>query len=261
MSKKRNLFLKIIGISGIVFAGMECLNRLLFHLAVKDAETSEQDHMHEWRNGSFYFEKRENQDKEGLNSHPILILHDLYPDQSSHSCSHLADQLAEKRTVYLMDLLGCGKSDKPAVTYINYLYVQQIMEMIDAVIKEPVHLVAYRRSAVIGVAAAHYQPEKIVQLTLIDPMKESGKKMPDRKSKMIKKLVELPVIGPFLYNIEFKMNQYAHLGGMNARYLFASILGNYTNWDTNWMLKDMKTPIHVIVTEEYDNMDSEEENA
>lgn len=261
MSKKKNLCLKVLSTAGIILIGMECVNQLLFRLATKKAEAPAEEQIHRWKKGNFYFEKRENQNKENQNGSPILILHDLSPDQSSESCSQLADQLSQKRTVYLMDLLGCGRSDKPAITYIHYLYVLQVEELIDHIAGEPVHLVAYGRSADIAVAAAHNQPEKITQLSLIDPQWEDSGKTPDQKSRLIKRLIEMPVIGTFLYNMTFKMNQNAHLGGPNARYLFASIAGNFTNWNTSWMLENMKTPIHVIMTDEDANVDTEGENA
>ena len=36
-----------------------------------------------------------------------------------------------------MDLLGCGCSDRPKITYTNFLYVQLITDFIKAVIKQP----------------------------------------------------------------------------------------------------------------------------
>ena len=56
----------------------------------------------------------------------LLILHALSPDQSAAQCKSLALSLSEKRTVYTMDLLGCGRSAKPPVTYSNFLYVLDI---------------------------------------------------------------------------------------------------------------------------------------
>lgn len=250
MSKKRFPVLKMAAITGTALTVIECVNRLLFRLAAKNAETPDENHLHEWKNGKFYYDKKNSQEKEGENHPPILIIHDLYPDQSSENCLELADQLSKNRTVYLMDLLGCGYSDKPAITYINYLYVLQIKEMIEQVIQKPVHLVAYGKSASIAVAAVHNQPQNMTQLTLIDPDRKIEMEIPDRKSKLAKKLIEMPVIGTLLYHIEFKMNQRAHLGGPNARYLFASILGRHTNWSTEWMLQNIKAPIHVIRTDE-----------
>ena len=41
-----------------------------------------------------------------------------------------------KNTVYTLDLLGCGKSDKPNFTYTNFLYVQLVTDFINNVIGE-----------------------------------------------------------------------------------------------------------------------------
>ena len=46
------------------------------------------------------------------------------------------DKLAENHAVYALDLLGCGRSEKPKITYTNYLYVQLISDFIKNVIHE-----------------------------------------------------------------------------------------------------------------------------
>lgn len=70
-----------------------------------------------WRFGNIYYRKS------GSGS-PILLIHDLSPFSSSYEWHLLEEELAQKHTVYTLDLLGCGRSDKPNMTYTNYLYVQ-----------------------------------------------------------------------------------------------------------------------------------------
>ena len=105
-------------------------------------------------------------------------------------------------------------------------------------------------SAWIAIASARYQPECFHQITLVDPPRKSeGTKTPDAKSRFRKKLIETPVLGTLLYHIAFDRSAEAHLGGENARYLYASMEGRYTDYDVEWMLSDMKIPIHVVETE------------
>ena len=243
MSKKNHPIIKAIAVIGTAIVSIEAWNRMIFKkMQEKESLTCEDGDFHEWKHGTFFYKK-----KKGGEGRPILILHDLYPDQNADSCEKLACQLAEHRTVYSLDLLGCGRSDKPAITYTNFLYVLQVVECIEKIIGQPVHLVAKGRSASIAVAVAKYKPEYVVQLSLLDPTEEEeNRKQPDPKSKMIKALIELPVFGTLLYHMAFAKSEAAHMGGASARYLYASIAGRYTNLDVAWMLDEMDIPIHVI---------------
>lgn len=243
MSKKNHPILKAIAVLGTALISIEAWNQMIFKKMQKKGSLSAEDgDFYEWKHGTFFYKK-----KVGSDGHPILILHDLFPDQNADCCEKLANQLAAHRTVYSMDLLGCGRSDKPAITYTNFLYVLQVIECVEKIIGQPVHLVARGRSAAIAVAVAKYKPEYVVQLSLLDPTEEEeSKKQPDRKSKWIKTLIELPVFGTLLYHIAFASSESAHIGGSNARYLYASMAGHYTNLDVSWMLDDLDIPIHVI---------------
>ena len=94
-----------------------------------------------------------------------------------------------------------------------------------------------------GFALSRYARRDI----LLDPVEEEdSRKMPDKKSKLLKTIIELPVFGPLLYHMAFSNCKAAHMGGASARYLYASIVGRYTNMDVAWMLEELDIPIHVI---------------
>lgn len=248
MSKKKHPILKTAAVLGFAVVTIETVNQILFHvLGEKKGLSCEDGAMYPWKQGEFFYKKKEG----GGSGCPILMLHDLYPDQSAEQCEALAVQLAEKRTVYTMDLLGCGRSVKPAILYSNFLYVLQVTECITKVIGQPVHLVTKGRSAEIAIAAANYKPECFTQLTLLDPPDfQEGKKIPDDRSRLSMKLLQLPVLGTLIYNMAFGNSNAAHMGGSTARYLYSSIVGRYTNYDVEWMLQKIKTPIHIVETEE-----------
>lgn len=247
MGNKKHPIWKAAAVLTTAILTVEAFNRIMFHvIGDKNPLSCEGGEFHSWKHGDFFYKKLS-----GGSGHPILILHDLYPDKSADQCEGLAHQLAEHRTVYTMDLLGCGRSAKPAITYSNFLYVLQVTECVEKIIGQPVHLVAQGRSAAIAVAAANYKPEYYSQLTLLDPAEEEeGKKIPDRKSRLRKKMIELPVLGTFAYHMVFGRNTAAHMGGVTARYLYGSIVGRYTNYDVGWMLQKMEIPVHVVQTEE-----------
>ena len=62
--------------------------------------------------------------------------------QSSMEWDKVIDTLSREHTVYTIDLLGCGKSDKPAITYTCYLYVQLLTDFIRDIIGEKTDIVA-----------------------------------------------------------------------------------------------------------------------
>lgn len=245
MGNRNHRLWKTAAILGTSIASIELFNRFVFNWKSKETSCGN-GHIHEWTHGKTFYKKQE-----GGDGRPILLIHDLYPDQSGEQMEKLALQLSQKRTVYSMDLLGCGRSEKPACTYTNFLYVLQITDLIEKEIKQPVHLVTKGRSAAIAIAAAHYKPEYFSQLTLLDPAnREENKKIPDSISKIKKFLIELPVLGTLVYNMAFFNSKSAHIGGTTARYLYASIIGRYTNYDVEWMLHKLDMPLHIIKTME-----------
>ena len=70
-----------------------------------------------WRLGNIHYTKI----GEGK---PVLLVHDLSPASCSYEWHSVRRELAKNHTVYTIDLLGFGRSEKPNLTYTNYLYVQ-----------------------------------------------------------------------------------------------------------------------------------------
>ena len=68
-----------------------------------------------------------------------------------------------------LDLLGYGLSDKPNMTYTNYLYVQLILDFIKNVIGEKTDIVASGDSSSIAIMACHNDPESIRNVILLNP--------------------------------------------------------------------------------------------
>ena len=93
------------------------------------------DNYFEWRFGNIYYTKK------GTGS-PILLIHDALPGASGYEWSKIEDELAVDHTVYTVDLLGCGRSDKPSITYTNFVYVQMICDFIRKIIGEKTDVIA-----------------------------------------------------------------------------------------------------------------------
>ena len=65
------------------------------------------------------------------------------PGASGYEWSKIEDELAIDHTVYTVDLLGCGRSDKSSITYTNFVYVQMISDFIKKIIGQKTDAVSY----------------------------------------------------------------------------------------------------------------------
>ena len=105
-------------------AAIYFLNKTLDTAAVrKNLLASAEKEIFSWQFGDIFYTKK------GTGT-PMLLLHDLHCASSGREWQYIEDTLAQDHTVYTLDLLGCGRSDKPAITYTNFLYVQLIVTFI-----------------------------------------------------------------------------------------------------------------------------------
>lgn len=227
----------------------------------------------EWRHGKVYYTK------EGSGS-PVLLIHNLSPISSGKEWTNVTDSLAANHTVYTLDLLGCGRSDKPSITYSNYLFTELISEFIENVIEEKTTVVATGISASFAITAAKIHPDLFEELTLINP-DSFGKLsvLPDMRSKAVKAILDCPIIGVSLYYLltcrsqvdyEFSEKYFcnpfkvtdkvvltyyeaAHLSGGRGRHLLASLDGNYVNFDVRPAVADLTVHTRLIFGSEQPN--------
>jgi len=77
-------------------------------------------------------------------------------------------------TVYTIDLLGCGRSEKPDLTYTNYLFVQLISDFIKSEIGHRTDVIATGNSGTFVIMACDHNPELFDRLLLINPQSISA---------------------------------------------------------------------------------------
>lgn len=274
---------KIITFTVLAGGAMYAFNKFIDYTAsYRGLTLDENENYYAWRNGTIFYEKKGN-------GSPLLLIHDLNPISSSYEWSNIINQLSATHTVYAIDLLGCGKSEKPSSSYVNYLYVQLVNDFIQDVIQEKTDLIVTGESFSFAVMAARMNEKVIGKITAINPTDITyNVQAPTKCSEGIKRIFELPIVGTFIYNMiantktinkQF-INKYyhdstkipvnlpdiyyesAHLEGSKGKYLYASILGKYTNINIIHALKKITNPIHFILTdagskdiEEYLNYD------
>jgi len=229
------------------------MNKAVFLSATAcDMLSKESDRFFQWKHGRICYQK------EGTGT-PILLIHELSPTASGFEWHSLKKELIKKHTVYTVDLLGCGRSEKPGITYTVFLYVQLISDFIKTVIGSPCDVVTSGNASSLCLMSCAYRPEWFRNMIFINPEQLSGSlHMPDERSKWMKRIIEFPVYGTMVYNIlhskmllalDLRLNKYyrsenikeihiqalheaCHLGSYKAKYLFGSIEGHYTNLPT-----------------------------
>ncbi len=132
----------------------------------------------------------------GKEGPPVLVLHGLHAGASSFEMRRVVETLKETHTVYSVDLLGFGRSDRPDLQYSGGLYVDLIRSFIEEVIARPVILIGRSLSAVYGASVAIRRPDLVHTLVLINPAQVDGVYTPTNViDRILAPLTRLPVLG------------------------------------------------------------------
>lgn len=266
MNKKKKFSLFIAIISFIIFL-IHCINKLIFFLSImKERLYSENGNIYNWRFGKIFYTKKGS----GL---PLLLIHDLNCTSSDYEWKSVVSKLSESYTVYTIDLIGCGRSDKPKITYTNYLYVQLISDFIKNIIKHKVNVMATGKSSAAVIMSCYNDSNLFNNIILINPENlASMNKYPKIKNKIFKYLFDCPILGTFFYNMIVSKNivkedfeeryfynknnirskyvetyiEAAHTGGSSAKFLYSSIACRYTNINIIHALKEINNCIYLI---------------
>ena len=264
MKKSTKCILFTLGVS---VATIYAYNKFVEETASQKNLLSDKDgQYYSWKYGNIFYTKT------GSGS-PFMLIHDTDASASSVEWNKLLHHLTKNHTVYTIDLLGCGRSDKPALEYTNYLYVQMIQAFMKDVIQEKTTVIASNISASFVIMANHIDDSLFEKIILINPASLKQLDMiPDEISKFKKTIIQLPFVGTFVYNMmnsaqridESFRTKYvtrpqlisssmediyyeaAHKNGSNGRYLYSSLLGNYVNNSITHAVKSISTPTLII---------------
>lgn len=270
--KKVSLILGFISVFTVL---LHLINKITFFLAsMKDILYSENSNYYNWRFGKIFYTKK------GIGS-PILLIHDLNCTSSDYEWRNIIKELSQTHTVYTLDLLGCGRSEKPKMTYTNYLYVQLVTDFVKNIIKHSTDLVVTGKSTSIAVMSCYIDSQIFRNIVLINPTDINYlNKYPKYKNKLLKHIIDLPIIGTTIYNIlvsktmitdSFKFiyfhdsknvkrryidayNEAAHLSGAASKYIYSSIKSHYTNTNIIHALKDINNSIYIIGGEQTEDI-------
>lgn len=268
MNKKKHHFTSLFAFPAAVITGLHFINR---HISEQASQYSLSDRsagaFYSWSHGKVFYKKA------GNGPRPILLVHDADPISSSEEWKRAVPFLQKDFTVYMIDLPGCGRSDKPAITYINYFYARLICDFIRDVIQAPAAAAGVGLSSSFILTAANLSPELLTHIYMINPA--SIKQLtfsPDRKSKAVRMLLSLPVVGKTIYQFLYSRNnlnrmlknQYfydshsvnskaadifygsSHMNNCGSRFLRASLDGQYLYWDIRRFLSNVRPPVSLL---------------
>src|SRR5215472_8580030 len=102
------------------------------------------------------------------NGPALLLVHGVYAAASAYEWRRVVDALAARHTVYTIDLLGFGRSDRPAARYSPDLYIDLLADFLRDV-AAPCTIIASALGAAYAVATAARHPDRIAALALVEP--------------------------------------------------------------------------------------------
>lgn len=264
--KVKNKLLTLLILSAGAAGVTAVMNKCIKISAISKDLLSESNPLcYKWRLGNIHYTKT------GTGK-PLLLIHDLSSTSSSFEWHSVIGKLSETYTVYAIDMLGCGRSEKPAITYTNYLYVQLISDFVKTVIGHRTDIIATGASASVAIMACSNTPELFNQLMLVSPESIlSSSQIPGKRSRFYRFIIDLPIVGTLIYNIatskssleeQFK-NKYfsnpyfikgqtldsyyeaAHLG-QSPKSIFASEQCNYLKCNIVNALKKIDNSLYLV---------------
>lgn len=254
-----------VGMGTAVVATAHVANNLIFKSATKNNYSNRRIRQtYQWKFGNIAYTVY------GSGT-PLLLVHDLNSYSSLNEWENVLKKFAKKHTVYAIDLLGCGQSDKPNITYTTYMYTQLLNDFVVNVIRKKTDVIATGSSAPMVIMAAYNNRVIFDRVILVSPQSvKNALVVPDKKSNVRRLLLNCPVFGTSLYNIFMRksniariMNnsfaskkipsdivnacyENAHLTGSSAKYLFTSTECHYTTVSISKALSELDLSIFII---------------
>ncbi len=149
----------------------------------------------DWKHGKIHYQRLGD-------GPPVLLLHSFGPGHGGEEWRQVAERLAGDYQVLVPDLLGWGRSDKPALTYDSELYIELIADFVHGVAGARPAVVAAGLPAAYAVQLAVDQPELFRALGLVVPLGlELHGDEPDFKDALVHWLLRLPILGTSALNV------------------------------------------------------------
>ena len=167
-----------------------------------------------------------------------------------------------------MDLLGCGLSEKPIMTYTNHIFSQLINDFIKIVIGKRTTVISSGNSSSFVISACDNDNSLFEKIVLISPEElQKGSLIPGKRAKSYKAILSMSIIGNLLYNIAvLKINIKHNMAlnfyrkgkltdemidkyyesshrGLSPKSLYSSLVCHYTNKNIKFELSQIDNSI------------------
>lgn len=152
-------------------------------------------HRYAWKLGELAFQRL------GSGS-PVVLVHGFGPGHDSEVWRQAAESLATSHRVFALDLLGWGHSSKPRIQYDSEIYIQQLADFLEDVVRERAVLVAAGLPAAYALQTAVDHPERLRGLGLVVPCGlDTHADEPDLGDALLHRTLRLPILGTSAMNV------------------------------------------------------------
>ena len=269
---KHNTLKKIIVATVLIGGAMYAANEYIMKCSIaKNLLKKDDGKYYSFKYGNIFY-------KVSGEGEPVLLIHDINECSSGMEWLYLEKKLAKTNKVYTIDLLGCGRSDKPKLSYNSFLYVQLINDFIKEVIGEPTNIIATGKSVAPVVMATKLQEELVKRIMLINPTDLADlNNIPSTFDKIKKYILNTPIIGTFVYHMLHTkdcifnsfVNEYfsdsfadfseiseyyyesAHKDRSGSKYLYSSLQYGSLNLNINHGVKVLDKDIIILSGDDY----------
>ena len=148
---------------------------------------------------------------------PVLLLHSVGLWSWSFEWRHTVDALADRYSVFALDLLGFGRSDRPRTTYSARLYLALIADFARRVVRAPAALVGAGLSGALAVELGAADPARFPLLALVGPTGLARlREEPGAVDGAGRRFVDAPIVGSAAWNA--RVTRSALLDGLRTAY-------------------------------------------
>jgi pimeloyl-ACP methyl ester carboxylesterase len=129
---------------------------------------------------------------------PLVLVHSVHAAASSFEWRDVFEPLSQRHTVYAIDLLGFGKSERPDAPFSGLFYRDLLGAFLGEVIGKPAIVMASSLGSAYAVGAAWARPGLVDRLVLISPTGTTTTGLPGRLAGSV---LDLPLIGSAGFNL------------------------------------------------------------
>ena len=132
---------------------------------------------------------------------PVLLVHGIHAAASDFEWRNNAAVLSRQFTVYSIDLIGFGRSERPAARYSGRLFTALIDDFVAQVVSAPCALIASGLSAAYAIVLGARDPGRFPALVVIGPTGLIRLNLSaTTRGDFARVAVDTPVVGTAMYN-------------------------------------------------------------